>query len=503
MQPFFAGGFRQTVNGPERNSILAIVLSFLVLLIWWSSISKRPVPPANNTDAVKAAGHGKTEVAETGSGEISDEEIGEEETLEIKNANLRCLFGRKSGQLHHLYLKENSSEVDLILPDSPLPFVLKANGNILKTPTVSEKNNSVLVSYPGTALTFSLKDSYLMVNAASRRNAPLEISWAGGIGTDPGLLKEQLKRKLQRFHINDGKVKKISSLLEKRLYGWVCLSNRYFLIAFFPDGKIPMICDPKNPEKLISFSAETGELKLKILIAQKEYAALTKRGEGLQKTLDLGLFSFLSIFFIHILSFFKSITGNYGWSICILTGIIQFFMFPLTKKNLKSAAAMKRIQPYVKKLQQQYKDDPKRMQSELMNLYKVQKVNPLGGCLPMLLQIPIFWSLFTMLQGLVELRGAPWILWLTDLSKPDALFGHFPSFVPLLGGWPIGPLPLLMGLTMFLQQRLTITDPQQKAFLLMPIFFTFIFLKFPSGLVLYWFTSNLLTFGQQLILTKK
>jgi len=492
------------VNGSERNSILAIVLSFLVLLIWWSGISKRAVPPAVNKPAdVKAVAPGKTEVAEKGSDKIPDENIFDEETFEIKNANLRCLFGRKSGRLLHLYLKENSGEVDMILPDSPLPFVLKTHGTALKNPTVTKKNNSILVSFPETALTFSLKDNYLTVKTSSRKNTPLEISWAGGIGTDPELLKEQRKRKLQRFHINDGKIKKISSLLEKRLYSWVSISNRYFLIAFFPDGKIPMLCDPKNPEELISFSAETGKLNLKILIAPKEYAALAKRGDGLQKTLNLGLFSFLSIFFIHILSFFENVTGNYGWSICILTTIIQFFMFPLTRKNIKSAAAMKRIQPYVKKLQQQHKDDPKRMQAELMNLYKVQKVNPLGGCLPMILQIPIFWSLFTMLQGLVELRGAPWILWLTDLSKPDALFGHFPLSIPLLGGWPIGPLPLLMGLTMFLQQRLTITDPQQKMFLLMPIFFTFIFLKFPSGLVLYWFTSNLLTFGQQLILTKK
>ena len=177
-------------------------------------------------------------------------------------------------------------------------------------------------------------------------------------------------------------------------------------------------------------------------------------------------------------------------------------MYPLSKKNIKSAEAMKRIQPYVKKIQAQYKHDPKRLNEELMNLYKVQKVNPLGGCLPLVIQIPIFWSLFTLLQGLVELRGAPFILWMKDLSRPDVLFGHIPAIVPIIGNWPIGPLPLLMGVTMFFQQKMTITDPQQKAFLLMPIFFTFIFIKFPSGLVLYWFTSNLITFGETLFLKR-
>jgi len=495
------------MNETEKNSILAIVLSFFVLLIWWSSISKRSVPrPEEKTKSATVVKSREispeTEETETARAKLPvDEEI-----FEIKNNNLRCQFGRRTGKLRHLYLKEKLGEVDLIMPDAVLPFVFKSVGRTLKNPDVTKKNNTVVISWPGITATFLFKDSYLMLKTSFPRGKPMEISWAGGIGTDPELLKEQRKRKLQRFHIKDKKVKKIpvrAEKLEKITYDWVSISNRYFLVAFLPKGKVPVRLEPQNPEELISFASETGLITLKILAAQKEYSALAARGDDLQKTLNLGLFSFLSIFFIHILGFFESIIGNYGWSICILTIIIQFFMFPLTRKNLKSAAAMKRIQPYVKKLQQQHKDDPKRMQSELMNLYKVQKVNPLGGCLPMLLQIPIFWSLFTMLQGLVELRGAPWILWLTDLSKPDALFGHFPSFVPLLGGWPIGPLPLLMGLTMFLQQRLTITDPQQKMFLLMPVFFTFIFLKFPSGLVLYWFTSNLLTFGQQLLLTKK
>lgn len=490
----------------EKNSILAIVLSFLVLLIWWSSVSKRAVPRQEERRESATVVKSKEISVEMKEPETESAEFTSEEIFEIKNKNLRCQFGRRTGKLRHLYLQEKLGEVDLIMPDAVLPFVFKSGGRALKNPDVIKENNTIVISWPEITATFLFKDGYLMLKTSSPQGKPLEISWAGGIGTDPELLKEQRKRKLQRLHIKDKEVKKIparAEKLEKITYDWVSISNRYFLIAFLPEGKIPVRLEPQNPEELISFSSETGSITLKIFAAQKEYLALAARGDGLQKTLNLGFFSFLSIFFIHVLSFFERITGNYGWSICILTIIIQFFMFPLTKKNLKSAAAMKRIQPYVKRLQKQHKDDPKRMQSELMNLYKVQKVNPLGGCLPMILQIPIFWSLFTMLQGLVELRGAPWILWLTDLSKPDALFGHFPSFVPLLGGWPIGPLPLLMGLTMFLQQRLTITDPQQKIFLLMPIFFTFIFLKFPSGLVLYWLTSNLLTFGQQLLLTKK
>jgi YidC/Oxa1 family membrane protein insertase len=316
-------------------------------------------------------------------------------------------------------------------------------------------------------------------------------------------MEEQKKRKLQLFHHNNGKkVKKISSPLESPLSKWVSVSNRYFLLAFFPDVPMSFSVDPKNAKPEITFSPGNGPLKLKILAAEKSYTGLAERKNGLEKTLSLGLFSFISVFFIHILNFFYGIFGNYGWAICLLTLMIQIFMFPLTKKNIKSAEAMKRIQPYVKKLQAQYKDDPKRMNEELLNLYRVQKVNPLGGCLPVLIQIPIFWSLFTMLQGLVELRGAPFIFWLTDLSRPDALFGHLPAFLPFIGSWPIGPLPLLMGATMFFQQKMSMTDPSQKMLLAMPVFFTFIFLKFPSGLVLYWLTSNIITLAQHILLKK-
>ena len=503
------------MNDMDKRSALAVALSFIVLALWWSAISKKQnaagviAPQAASVErseekgpAASASVDAQRPAERPAPGE-SEEKLRDEELLEISNSSLRCLIGKESGDIRHLFIREKNGEVDLIKEGETKPFRFYAAGAAIQNPVVKKSGSEIHLSYKQATAVYSLRDEYLRLNLSPVGEVTVEAAWAGGLGTDPELMEEQEKRKLQLFHYNNGqKVKKISSPLESALSEWVSVSNRYFLLAFFPSGQISFSVDPKRVKPEIVFSPGNKPLNLRLLATEKSYSGLSARKNGLEKTLSLGLFSFISVFFIHILNFFYGIFGNYGWSICLLTLIIQIFMFPLTKKNIKSAEAMKRIQPYVKKLQAQYKDDPKRMNEELLNLYRVQKVNPLGGCLPVLIQIPIFWSLFTMLQGLVELRGAPFIFWLTDLSRPDVLFGHLPALLPFIGGWPIGPLPLLMGATMFFQQKISMTDPNQKMLLLMPVFFTFIFLKFPSGLVLYWLTSNIITLAQHILLKK-
>jgi YidC/Oxa1 family membrane protein insertase len=157
-------------------------------------------------------------------------------------------------------------------------------------------------------------------------------------------------------------------------------------------------------------------------------------------------------------------------------------------------------------VREKFKKDPQRMQREMMDLYKKYKVNPLGGCLPMLLQIPVFFALYKILMIAIELRGAPFMLWLKDLSAPDTLFGHIPSWFPLIGGFAVGPLPILMGATMIIQQKMTPTsmDPaQNRIMMFMPIIFTFLFLNFATGLVLYWLMNNIFSIAQQLYVNRK
>ena len=179
----------------------------------------------------------------------------------------------------------------------------------------------------------------------------------------------------------------------------------------------------------------------------------------------------------------------------ILTVILQIIVLPLTIKSFKASVAMKQLQPLVKELQDKYKADPKRLNVEMLNLYKTHKVNPLGGCLPMLLQLPIFWALFTTLRNAFELRGAHWIFWINDLSAPDTLMR--------IGGLPLNILPLIMGVGMFFQQKMmsVSTDPAQaKMMYMMPVLFTFMFWNFPSGLVIYWLTNSLLTMAEQYVI---
>jgi YidC/Oxa1 family membrane protein insertase len=167
---------------------------------------------------------------------------------------------------------------------------------------------------------------------------------------------------------------------------------------------------------------------------------------------------------------------------------------------------MQELQPRIAEVREKYKKDPQKMQKEMMDLYKKYKVNPVSGCLPMILQIPVFFALYKILLIAIELRGAPFMLWIKDLSAPDTLFGHMPSWLPLIGGFAVGPLPILMGATMLIQQKMTPTtmDPaQNKMMMFMPIIFTFMFLNFASGLVLYWLMNNVLSIAQQFYVNRK
>ena len=222
-------------------------------------------------------------------------------------------------------------------------------------------------------------------------------------------------------------------------------------------------------------------------IGPKEYKTLENIKPVLTHAIEYGWFTFASQPLFALLSWLYGIFGNWGWSIIALTLIIRTVLYPLTYKGMVSMQKMKMISPQVKALQTKLKGDPQRMNKAVMDLYKKNGANPLGGCLPMILQIPVFFAIYRVLLNAVELQGAPWMLWVNDLSRMD------PTYV----------LPVLMGASMYYQQRLTpsnFTDPmQEKVFKFLPIIFTFFFITFPSGLVLYWFINNLFSIVQQFI----
>ncbi len=514
----------------EKRTIIAVLISVGILLVW----SKFFAPRRTVTDERRVAPapeiEEKVEEIETEPGVISRPE---ELTIQAKpvviiTATSRIVLTTEGARVMEWSIKEKGNMVDLVLEalrsQGILPLDLEIDGfpRLSKAYFETEEEELILVEGEerevpfnyrlgeGLLLSKIYKFSYggylqaVEVRIHNQSKLPKQIGnltllWQAGLGTDEALLKENIKMMRVEGRIVGMVVKKLKPNIHHDKIDWIGVTNRYFLAAFinkqedFSTGRVESF-DKYTP--VISVTAppsilEPGQIKsykVDLLVGPKDYRYLKNLNIGLERTLDFGLFGFLSVIFLSILNFFYRVTYNYGLSIIILTCILQVFTFPLTRKSFKSMEAMKSLQPKINELRLKYKNDPKRLNIEIMNLYRSRKMNPFGGCLPMLLQIPIFWALFTMLRNAVELRHSPFIFWIRDLSMKD----------------PIYVLPILMGATMFLQQKFTATDPaQSRMMMFMPVLFTVIFLNFPSGLVLYWLMNNILTLTMQLIMYRK
>jgi len=303
----------------------------------------------------------------------------------------------------------------------------------------------------------------------------------------------------------DDKVEKETpenELERKGAVQWVALHDKYFVSVLMPkQGTAALAKNEGNKDvKIVSAgvrmaaSGLASSVALQLYAGPKEYDTLRSLNVGLENTIDFGFFIFGSWTVVksvakpifYVLRFIHDYAYNYGVTIILLTMAIKLLFVPLQYKSYKSMKMMRLIQPKIAAVQEKYKGDRDRLNKELMKLYKDQKVNPLGGFLPMILQMPVFVALFNVLYTTIDLRQAPFMLWITDLSMQD------PYYV----------LPVIMGVTMFIQQKITPTtmDPAQaKIMLVLPVGMTFLFVNFPAGLVLYWVTNNALTISQQLI----
>lgn len=293
---------------------------------------------------------------------------------------------------------------------------------------------------------------------------------------------------------------------------WGGFAQQYFIFAAVPQapGRHDLVLEKKDEKVSMSLwqgiSAQQGcTYPFRLYLGPKAIEDLKLAGEDLDRALHLGFFDVIARPLLLAMKFINDYTHNYGIAIIVLTIIIKLLFWPLTHKSYASMKEMQRIQPRIKQLRERFKNDREQLNREMMLLYKTHKVNPLGGCLPMLLQIPVFFALYKALLDSIELRHAPFIFWVKDLSAPDYLL-HFPAGVSFFGIQGIGPLPLLMGASMVIQQKMTPTmgDPTQtKVMMLMPVFFTFLFISFPSGLVLYWLINNVLSIVQQIYINSR
>lgn len=286
------------------------------------------------------------------------------------------------------------------------------------------------------------------------------------------------------------------NLLEATVGGWVAMLEHYFVSAWVPDQQADNqlysmvrsgqgVIGTKGPAVNIEPGAET-TLGSTFYAGPKNQENLEKLASGLDLTVDYGFLWFISKPLFWLLTTIQGFVVNWGLAIICITILVKGAMYPLTKVQYESMAKMRNLKPKIEELQARYKDDRQKMGPAMMELYRKEKVNPMGGCLPMIVQMPIFLALYWVFVESVELRHAPFMLWIDDLSALD------PYYV----------LPVLFGASMFLMQKLTpmqVTDPmQQKIMMWMPVAFSVFFLWFPSGLVLYWFVSNLISLAQML-----
>ncbi len=373
--------------------------------------------------------------------------------------------------------------------------------------------------------TFSPK-TYLINLTVTLRNAG-EKAWKDDVALS--LYRYMGKHKRGRFgfegpsalingDVQEVAIKKIKDKpLPVGAVKWWAVEDRYFITAAIPpendQGEVMFFARPNGivearfilPSVALKPHAEK-RLDYHLFFGPKSMKILKEVGYDLEETVNFGMFDFIAKPCVWLMNQIYRVIPNYGVAIIILTILSKVLLWPLGNKSYKSMSDMKKLQPLMKEIREKYKEDKKRQQQEIMNLYRTYKINPLGGCLPMVAQIPVFFALYRMLYEAIELRHAPFFGWINDLSAPDRLF-RFGFSIPFMQppyGIPV--LTLVMGATMLLQQKMSPPpgDPgQAKMMMLMPIVFTVIFINFSSGLVLYWLVNNLLSIGQQYYVSKK
>ncbi len=543
----------------ERRVLIAVAVSILILVVYQEIIIRRfyPPPPPGEEQL------GQGSPVETTPAAVPPPEAGAElapapkpaqapaaaRTLTVETDFFKAVFTSAGARLQSFQLKHYRTTVDpdspfqeMIVPaaDGELPFgvelrgaqVLSDNGAAYSVSGgdlhLQPDQQGVLDftwSNEGTTIekrfTFS-GDRYEFSAEINARNVPagyteLGIDWVKGVDARPQPGSEMI---FDHAAFLDGK-KLTEDPFDKLTAGkvvptpgatadihWAALSGRHFLAAMVPvdaeNRRLWLKLRDSTIEQKLLFPIASGAVqqKLDIFIGPKDFDVLARVGHNLSDAVNLGWFWFIAVPLLHELKLSHGLTGNYGFDIILLTVIIKILFIPVSQRSIRSMREMQKLQPQMAKIRERFKDSPEQMNKEIMELYRRHKVNPIGGCLPMLLQIPVFYGLYQALLNTVELRHAPFLLWINDLSAPDRLGTLQLPFVQHPG---VPVLTLLMGGSMFVQQWMTPTagDPaQQRMMMIMPLMFTFMFVNFPSGLALYWLVNNLLTIAQQFYMNR-
>lgn len=528
----------------EKRAIIAVVLSIAVFYLFSMVLGpdtkqvSQPAPQnAVQTAATPAKQAPETPVAPAPALAPETPLLAPQKEVVVETALYTAVFSSRGGSLKSITLKnyreENSPKASPVIlgntaDPSLLSFSTRATGfNLPAHAVFSPNTNSLILS--GTEnkqlqFTYLSGDGFTVRKIYSFNSSSYDIKLETQLVNNSqaplvGVIQQVMtyppepKVKDNRYEtagsflyadnaLHSDKIKDVVNASKKydKNVLWAGFADKYFLSAILSEnGSIASVELKKNAAGFMESSVsapqltvnpgQTANVVYRLFVGPKDIDILKAQGNSLVQSLDLGWFTVLAKPLLYSLKFFYTYVGNYGIAIIIITIILKVLFFPLTHKSYKSMKDMQKIQPKMAELKEKYKDDRDAMNKAVMELYRDHKVNPMGGCLPMVVQIPVFFALYKALMFSIELRHAPFFFWVTDLADKD------PYYVT----------PVIMGITMFVQQKMTPSqmDPmQQKVMLALPVVFTFMFLSFPSGLVLYWLVNNILTIGQQMYINK-
>jgi YidC/Oxa1 family membrane protein insertase len=522
----------------QKRFLLALVLSFLLLLAYEQLVIRpyrRVQPPAPQAQREPAPGETPapppstpapppSEPAPATGGESLAAPVGDLPLVTVETDLVKATITTLGARLKSLELKDFRQTVS---PESPLLDLVKESQVLPLTVALGNGTSDAAVVYTPstTALKVQGADRGEVVFTGTtdggrviekRYRFPgnsylfdLDVSAAGN-GQQVGLVLTPISEHGASGGRQSGLESAVAfadqKVIQKTLEAlkkqttevpsalWAGFSAQYFAAIAMPATGAAtawLAVSDALPVARVDVSAPDGKGQFQVFLGPKERETLVDAGHNLDRVLDFGWFWFIAVPLLWGLRLLHRVIPNYGINIILLTGIVKLVTAPLTQTSFKSMKAMQKLQPEMQRLRERYKDDQATLQKEVMELYKRHRVNPVSGCLPMILQLPIFVGLYNTLLHAIELRHAPFVLWINDLSAPDRL---------VIGGIGVPVLVLLMGASMLIQQWMTPQqgDPtQQRMMMIMPVVFTVISINFPSGLVLYWLVNNVLTMAQQ------
>ncbi|OYD16864.1 hypothetical protein CH330_01590 [candidate division WOR-3 bacterium JGI_Cruoil_03_51_56] len=509
--------------------VIGFVFIIAILIIWQSLFRPNPRPAAPQTPPLAETTQAKSAQPPVKKAKPEQEQpvpeltpllvepARPETTVVLENQFLKVKFTNMGGALSSVRLKHYKAELvpegaTLLSTDLLLP---KGTADLSHT-LMQTRSGPHSVTFTITGESLSLKKTFTMDNGYTIKQK-VEIKGAkgyvlramSGIAITERNIKEDLAHSHFYIRTTDKPRRFAAKNLKKPVNinesaDWVALKSKYFFLAAVNKGQgFDSTYAAALEDRRVGFNAAVhtrdSESELTFYIGPLEYTRLHSFGLGFENAVSLGWAKPIALGILWLLKFLYRIFGNWGVAIIIFSILMKLVFYPLTRTQTKQMRQMQMLQPKLNELKKKYKSDPQALNRETMELYKLYKVNPLSGCLPMLIQLPVFWALYSVLRTFIDLRGADFVFWLKDLSKPDTLFGH----LPFMGNPAIGLLPIMMGVSFIAQNMLTSADKKNWALtIIFPIFITVIFLNFPSGLQLYWFIYNILSILESLIVLK-